>query len=91
MIQDMKCVGMQYLEAIRRMKAAGKQLLRTIHITFVPGVSQVKNNNNNKQNSNNTTPTTGNKHSTKTNNTTKVNNLFHCTNIPRFVWFPPLL
>jgi len=66
MIQDMKCVGMQYLEAIRRMKAAGKQLLRTIHVTFVPGMSQVKNNNNNEQYNNNTTQTTGNKHSTET-------------------------
>lgn len=34
--QDMKCVGIQYLEAIRRMKLAGIQFKRTIHISFVP-------------------------------------------------------
>jgi len=34
--QDMKCVGVQYVEAIRRLKSKGKQLLRTLHITFVP-------------------------------------------------------
>jgi len=34
--QDMKCVGIQYVEAIRRLKQNGKQFLRTIHITFVP-------------------------------------------------------
>ncbi|KZC08889.1 PREDICTED: aminoacylase-1-like [Dufourea novaeangliae] len=34
--QDMKCVGIQYLEAIRRMKLAGQQLKRTIHVSFVP-------------------------------------------------------
>lgn len=34
--QDMKCVGMQYLEAIRNLKAAGFQPTRTIHISFVP-------------------------------------------------------
>jgi aminoacylase len=34
--QDMKCVGIQYLEAIRRMKLNGQKLKRTIHITFVP-------------------------------------------------------
>ena len=33
----MKCVGMQYLEAVRRLKQAGVKLSRTIHITFVPG------------------------------------------------------
>jgi len=38
-LQDMKCVGMQYLEAIRRLKAAGVTCRRTLHITFVPGVS----------------------------------------------------
>ncbi|XP_076236670.1 aminoacylase-1 [Calliopsis andreniformis] len=34
--QDMKCVGIQYLEAIRRMKLAGEHFKRTIHISFVP-------------------------------------------------------
>uniref|UniRef100_A0A8C2L3V6 N-acyl-aliphatic-L-amino acid amidohydrolase n=1 Tax=Cyprinus carpio TaxID=7962 RepID=A0A8C2L3V6_CYPCA len=35
--QDMKCVTIQYIEAIRRLKAAGKRFSRTIHLTFVPG------------------------------------------------------
>lgn len=34
--QDMKCVGIQYLEAIRRMKLTGQRFKRTIHISFVP-------------------------------------------------------
>ncbi|OMH81727.1 Aminoacylase-1A [Zancudomyces culisetae] len=34
--QDMKIVGSCYLEAIRNLKNAGKQPLRTIHLTFVP-------------------------------------------------------
>jgi hypothetical protein len=34
----MKSVGMQYLESIRALKAAGCQCLRTIHLLFVPGV-----------------------------------------------------
>lgn len=34
--QDMKCVGMQYLAAIRALKRDGIQLKRTIHVTFVP-------------------------------------------------------
>ncbi|CAG8547824.1 9357_t:CDS:2 [Ambispora gerdemannii] len=34
--QDMKCVGTSYLEAIRNLKAKGKQPLRTIHLSFVP-------------------------------------------------------
>lgn len=34
--QDMKCVGIQYLEAIRRMKQNGKHFKRTIHVSFVP-------------------------------------------------------
>lgn len=33
----MKSVGIQYLEAIRRLKANGVALKRTIHISFVPG------------------------------------------------------
>lgn len=40
--QDMKCVGVQYLAAIRALKRDGvKQLKRTIHVMFVPdeGVS----------------------------------------------------
>lgn len=34
--QDMKSVGVQYLEAIRRLKAKGFVPLRDIHVTFVP-------------------------------------------------------
>lgn len=34
--QDMKCVGMQHLEAVRRLKSAGKNFPRTIHLCFVP-------------------------------------------------------
>lgn len=34
--QDMKCVGMQHLAAIRALKKAGVQLKRTIHVTYVP-------------------------------------------------------
>ncbi|VDP91348.1 unnamed protein product [Echinostoma caproni] len=35
--QDMKCVGIQQLEAIRRLKARGiAQLRRTVYLTFVP-------------------------------------------------------
>ncbi|XP_068156920.1 aminoacylase-1-like [Drosophila tropicalis] len=33
--QDMKCVGMQYLAAIRALKRNGVRLKRTIHISFV--------------------------------------------------------
>ncbi|KAF9582741.1 adenylate cyclase, partial [Lunasporangiospora selenospora] len=32
--QDMKCVGISYLEVIRRFKAAGKKPLRTIHLSW---------------------------------------------------------
>ncbi|XP_015521691.1 aminoacylase-1-like [Neodiprion virginianus] len=34
--QDMKCVGIQYLEAIRRLKLKGQCFNRTIHLSFVP-------------------------------------------------------
>ena len=34
----MKCVGMQHLESVRRLKSAGKTFPRTVHITFTPGV-----------------------------------------------------
>ncbi|XP_058026749.1 aminoacylase-1 [Ahaetulla prasina] len=34
--QDMKCVSIQYLEAIRRLKAEGRHFPRTIHMSFVP-------------------------------------------------------
>jgi aminoacylase len=34
--QDMKCVGIQHLEAVRRLRAAGRRFKRTIHLTFVP-------------------------------------------------------
>lgn len=35
--QDMKCVGVQYLAAIRALKKNGVTLKRTIHVMFVPG------------------------------------------------------
>ncbi|XP_052193064.1 uncharacterized protein LOC127801733 [Diospyros lotus] len=34
--QDMKCVGLQYLEAIRNLKSSGFQPLRTVYLSFVP-------------------------------------------------------
>ncbi|XP_022726948.1 aminoacylase-1 [Durio zibethinus] len=34
--QDMKCVGMQYLEAIRRLKSSGFQPKRSLYLSFVP-------------------------------------------------------
>ena len=34
--QDMKCVGIQHLEAVRRLKEQGKKLKRTVHICYVP-------------------------------------------------------
>ncbi|XP_068897319.1 aminoacylase-1-like [Tenebrio molitor] len=34
--QDMKCVGIQYLEAVRRLKQQGVSLKRTLHLSFVP-------------------------------------------------------
>ncbi|KAH7042924.1 hypothetical protein BKA57DRAFT_483035 [Linnemannia elongata] len=34
--QDMKCVGMSYLEVLRRYRKEGKKPLRTIHLTWVP-------------------------------------------------------
>jgi len=34
--QDMKCVGVQYLEAIRKLKAKGFTPLRNVHVSFVP-------------------------------------------------------
>ncbi|XP_030463925.1 uncharacterized protein LOC115683531 [Syzygium oleosum] len=34
--QDMKCVGMQYLEAIRRLKRSGFAPLRDVYLSFVP-------------------------------------------------------
>ena len=35
-VQDMKSVGIQHMELIRKMKANKIRPLRTIHITFVP-------------------------------------------------------
>ena len=32
----MKCVGIQHLEAVRRLKTGGKRLRRTVHISYVP-------------------------------------------------------
>ncbi|KAI8122699.1 hypothetical protein FF38_01384 [Lucilia cuprina] len=34
--QDMKCVGMQYLAAIRALKKSGATMKRTVHVMFVP-------------------------------------------------------
>ncbi|XP_066970090.1 aminoacylase-1-like isoform X1 [Macrobrachium rosenbergii] len=34
--QDMKCVGIQYLEALKRLRKTGAKFLRTIHLSFVP-------------------------------------------------------
>ncbi|KAL3813949.1 hypothetical protein ACJIZ3_015217 [Penstemon smallii] len=34
--QDMKCVGIQYLEAIRKLQASGFRPLRTVYLSFVP-------------------------------------------------------
>ncbi|KAL9238327.1 hypothetical protein vseg_012762 [Gypsophila vaccaria] len=34
--QDMKCVGLQYLEAIRKLKDSGFEPTRTIYLSFVP-------------------------------------------------------
>ncbi|KAL4303599.1 hypothetical protein GQ457_10G019260 [Hibiscus cannabinus] len=34
--QDMKCVGMQYLEAIRKLKSSGFQPKRSLYLSFVP-------------------------------------------------------
>ena len=34
--QDMKCVGIQHIEAVRRLKSQGKRMKRTLHLTFVP-------------------------------------------------------
>lgn len=34
--QDTKCVGIQYLEAIRNLKHQGFKPLRTVHVSFVP-------------------------------------------------------
>ena len=34
--QDMKCINIQYLEAIRRLKLNNIRLKRTVHVSFVP-------------------------------------------------------
>lgn len=34
--QDMKCVGLQYLEAIRKLKIAKFEPIRTVYLSFVP-------------------------------------------------------
>ncbi|KAL2459281.1 Peptidase M20/M25/M40 family protein [Forsythia ovata] len=34
--QDMKCVGLQYLEAIRKLQNSGFRPLRTVYLSFVP-------------------------------------------------------
>ncbi|GAB2225047.1 hypothetical protein Drorol1_Dr00005829 [Drosera rotundifolia] len=35
-ILDMKCVGLQYLEAIRKLKEVGFKPIRTVYLSFVP-------------------------------------------------------
>ncbi|OCT83269.1 hypothetical protein XELAEV_18025806mg [Xenopus laevis] len=37
--QDMKCVTIQYLEAVCRLKSEGRRFPRTIHLTLVPGLA----------------------------------------------------
>ncbi|KAK7075033.1 adenylate cyclase [Halocaridina rubra] len=34
--QDMKCVGVQYLEALKRLRKDGVKFLRTVYLSFVP-------------------------------------------------------
>ncbi|KAG2239500.1 hypothetical protein Bca52824_091746 [Brassica carinata] len=34
--QDMKCVGMQYIEAIRKLQASGFHPIRSVYLSFVP-------------------------------------------------------
>uniref|UniRef100_A0A7N6BMT5 N-acyl-aliphatic-L-amino acid amidohydrolase n=1 Tax=Anabas testudineus TaxID=64144 RepID=A0A7N6BMT5_ANATE len=34
--QDMKCVTIQYIQAVRRLKAEGRKLMRTVHLMFIP-------------------------------------------------------
>uniref|UniRef100_A0A8D3BH98 N-acyl-aliphatic-L-amino acid amidohydrolase n=1 Tax=Scophthalmus maximus TaxID=52904 RepID=A0A8D3BH98_SCOMX len=34
--QDMKCVTIQYIQAVRRLKAEGRKPMRTVHLMFVP-------------------------------------------------------
>jgi acetylornithine deacetylase/succinyl-diaminopimelate desuccinylase-like protein len=34
--QDMKSVGVQYLESIRALKSSGYQLTRSVHLSYVP-------------------------------------------------------
>lgn len=34
--QDMKCVGIQYMEALKELKKKGHKFLRTIYLSFVP-------------------------------------------------------
>lgn len=36
--QDMKCVSIQYLEALRRLKKDNVTLRRTVHVSFVSGL-----------------------------------------------------
>ncbi|XP_023954496.2 aminoacylase-1 [Bicyclus anynana] len=35
-VQDMKTTGVQYIEAVRRLKSRGIRLKRTLHLSFVP-------------------------------------------------------
>lgn len=35
--QDMKCVGIQYVEALRRCIQNGQHFKRTVYVSFVPG------------------------------------------------------
>ncbi|XP_061146532.1 aminoacylase-1A-like isoform X1 [Syngnathus typhle] len=34
--QDMKCVSIQYIQAVRQLKAEGQKFARTVHLMFVP-------------------------------------------------------
>ena len=35
-VQDTKCIGLQYLEAIRELKNSGFEPTRTVYLSFVP-------------------------------------------------------
>lgn len=40
--QDMKCVPIMYLEAIRRLICKGVKFKRTFHLSFMPGITKKK-------------------------------------------------
>jgi hypothetical protein len=38
----MKCVCMQYIEALARLRAAGRKLQRTVHLSFMPDEARAR-------------------------------------------------